>query len=181
VNSNANAVLQELGRLEAAVHDLRHELLSQAGLGEIERRVLDALAGRPLPTAPRELALALLLPASTVGSVLAALETRGNVEIGSCDAGTTCAYVATQAGRCRLAMLVVAERALESRIDDALAESGAVELVRILRRLRRSLPRETGAQRVRRRAREGRAREDTPGPFDRPRARGVVAVGCCGA
>ncbi|MCE3285894.1 MAG: hypothetical protein K0R70_2150, partial [Steroidobacteraceae bacterium] len=71
-------LLREARRLCEAAHDLRAERLAHAGLGSIERRLLDLLHGASL--SPHCLARSLLCPSSELAAAVEALRRRGWLE-----------------------------------------------------------------------------------------------------
>ena len=174
MNAKPRSRLWQLQSLAAAARDVRHSILAEAGLSDTDCEVLAALAARARPVGRRELAIALLLPASSVDDALASLEARGCVEVRACARETV---IATQVGVSALAAIAEAERALENRLAVALGAAGHRAVVAALQALRRRAATSAGNQRPRGRPRARGDRDDVPDRRARARVRDAVTAG----
>ncbi|HET7203386.1 MAG TPA: hypothetical protein VFI92_08460, partial [Steroidobacteraceae bacterium] len=132
-------LLRELDRLAAATHDARAELLVEAGIDAVDRRVLDGLASGDRRTTTRSLALSLLCPASTIEASLSRLRRYGWIDEPAFQDGLHATHALTTAGRRWLGELQRQERAVDDLLDGDVQRDQLRHASRLLRAARRRL------------------------------------------
>ena len=134
-----DGLVRELHRLAEATGDARAELLAEAGLGTIDRRLLDALAGGSGRVATRVLAVAMLCPESTIEASLSRLRDRRWVDTPATGNGLPATHGLTSAGRRGLRDLQRGERAVDGLFEDDFEIEELRRATRLLRAARRKL------------------------------------------